>query len=34
MSQELIEAMVEMKEQEALEMAKALISSGEDPLLI
>jgi methanogenic corrinoid protein MtbC1 len=34
MSDKLIEAMVEMKEQEALERAKDLISSGEDPLKI
>jgi methanogenic corrinoid protein MtbC1 len=34
MSEKLIEAMVEMKEQEALERAKVLISSGEDPLKI
>ena len=34
MSEKLIEAMVEMKEQEALEIAKELISSGEDPLKI
>jgi 5-methyltetrahydrofolate--homocysteine methyltransferase len=34
MSQELIEAMVEMKEQEALEIAKELIAGGEDPLKI
>ncbi len=34
MSQALIEAMVEMKEQEALEIAKKLISGGEDPLKI
>jgi 5-methyltetrahydrofolate--homocysteine methyltransferase len=34
MSQELIEAMVEMKEQEALEIAKELITGGEDPLKI
>jgi methanogenic corrinoid protein MtbC1 len=34
MSRELIEAMVEMKEQEALEIAKKLITSGEDPLKI
>jgi 5-methyltetrahydrofolate--homocysteine methyltransferase len=34
MSQELIEAMVEMKEQEAMEIAKNLITSGEDPLKI
>ncbi len=34
MSEKLIEAMVEMKEQEALEIARDLISSGEDPLTI
>lgn len=34
MLDKLIEAMVEMKEQEALERAKDLISSGEDPLKI
>ncbi len=34
MSDKLIEAMVEMKEQEALERAKDLISRGEDPLKI
>jgi methanogenic corrinoid protein MtbC1 len=34
MSEKLIEAMVEMKEQEALERAKDLISSGEDPFKI
>ena len=34
MSDNLIEAMVEMKEQEALERAKDLASSGEDPLKI
>ena len=34
MSQELIEAMVEMKEQEALGIAKQLITGGEDPLKI
>lgn len=34
MPEKLIEAMVEMKEQEALETAKELISSGEDPLNI
>jgi 5-methyltetrahydrofolate--homocysteine methyltransferase len=34
MSQELIEAMVEMKEQAALEIAKELITGGEDPLKI
>jgi 5-methyltetrahydrofolate--homocysteine methyltransferase len=34
MSQELIEAMVEMKEQEALEIAKELIAGGEDPVKI
>jgi 5-methyltetrahydrofolate--homocysteine methyltransferase len=34
MLQELIEAMVEMKEQEALETAKALNASDEDPLKI
>ncbi|KPK25629.1 MAG: hypothetical protein AMK69_13815 [Nitrospira bacterium SG8_3] len=34
MSDKLIEAMVEMKEQEALERAKDLASSGEDPLKI
>ena len=34
MSEKLIEAMVEMKEQEALERAKELISSGEGPLKI
>ncbi len=34
MSQELIEAMVEMKEREALETAKELITGGEDPLKI
>jgi methanogenic corrinoid protein MtbC1 len=34
MSGRLIEAMVEMKEQEALERAKELISSGENPLKI
>jgi 5-methyltetrahydrofolate--homocysteine methyltransferase len=34
MSEKLIEAMVEMKEQEALERARKLISSGEDPLRI
>ena len=34
MSQKLIEAMVEMKEQEALEIAKELIAGGEDPLKI
>lgn len=31
---DLIDAMVEMKEQEALEIAKELISSGEDPVKI
>jgi len=34
MSEKLIEAMVEMKEQEALERARELINSGEDPLKI
>ena len=34
MSEKLIEAMVEMKEQEALEIARDLISSSEDPLKI
>ncbi|UCB48925.1 MAG: cobalamin-dependent protein [Deltaproteobacteria bacterium] len=34
MLQDLIDAMVEMKEQEALEIAKGLIRSGEDPLKI
>ena len=34
MLQDLIDAMVEMKEQEALETAKGLIASGEDPLKI
>jgi methanogenic corrinoid protein MtbC1 len=34
MLQDLIDAMVEMKEQEALEIAKELIASGEDPLKI
>ena len=34
MSQELIEAMVEMKEPEALEIAEKLIAGGEDPLKI
>lgn len=34
MSQELIEAMVEMKEPEALQIAKKLIAGGEDPLKI
>ena len=34
MSEKLIEAMVEMKEQEALETAKELINGGEDPLKI
>jgi methanogenic corrinoid protein MtbC1 len=34
MLQDLIDAVVEMKEQEALEIAKELIASGEDPLEI
>lgn len=34
MAEKLIEAMVEMKEQEALERARELISSGKDPLKI
>ena len=34
MLQELTEAMVEMKEQEALEIARRLIAGGEDPLKI
>ena len=34
MSEKLIEAMAEMKEQEALEIARDLISRGEDPLKI
>lgn len=34
MLQDLIDPMVEMKEQEALEIAKELIASGEDPLKI
>lgn len=34
MLQDLIDAMVEMKEQEALEIAEKLIASGEDPLMI
>ena len=34
MLRDLVDAMVEMKEQEALEIAKGLITSGEDPLKI
>lgn len=34
MSEELIDAMVDMQEQKALEIAKEIIAGGEDPLKI